>query len=155
MEPMPYALDPSASKQSYIYGACCFCYVLAVTSVALRFISRKISTADFRADDFLIIVSLVFDTGLFIDILEILHNGLGEHLRSLAQYSILAKWFIAGDVMWTCTLAFTKFSILLFYWRIFGHVTSIKWPLRILAGLVTAWFIETVGNRETIVSILN
>ena len=144
----PYALDPSANKQPYIYGATCTVFTLAVSSVALRLVARKISNAGYRADDFLIIVALVIDVGIFADILGVLHDGLGQHLRSKAQYSVLAKWYIAGDVLYTCTLAFTKFSVLAFYWRIFGQVTQIKWPLRILAGFVLAWVIENVRLRR-------
>lgn len=152
--PSPYALDPSADKQSYIYGATCTVYTLAVASVALRLIARKISNAGYRYDDFLIVVALVVDTGLFVDILGILHNGLGQHLKSLAQYSALSKWYIAGDAMFACSLAFTKFSILFFYWRIFGHVTHIKWALWTLAGLVTAWLIENVSVHRNIAMVL-
>ena len=144
--PFPYALDPTANKKPYIYGVSCTVYTLAVVSVALRLISRRISRAGFQADDYLIVVSLIIDTALFIDIMLLLHDGLGQHLKSLVQYSSFMKVYIFGDVMYTCTLALTKYSILCFYWRIFGHVKKIRWPIYILIGLTTAWLIEVVSR---------
>lgn len=140
----PYALDPSANKQSQILCVSCTVYVLALACVALRLVSRRISNAGYQVDDFLIILSLVINTGLFIDAIGLLHNGLGEHLRSVAQYSTFMKWYVSGDIMYTTTLAFTKYSILYFYWRIFGHVNQIRGPICVLFGLVTAWLIEVV-----------
>lgn len=148
--PFLYALDPAANKQPYIYGVSCTVYSLAVVAVVLRLVSRRLSKAGFRADDFLIIASLLIDTVLFIDMMLLLRHGLGRHLKSLVQYSSFMKIYILGDVMFTCTLALTKYSILLFYWRIFGHAKSIQWPIYILLGLTTAWLVEVVSSSTDI-----
>lgn len=144
--PISIHLDPSANKQPYIYGAICTVYALAVTTLALRIKARRISRACLGADDFLLVTSLVFATAQFIDMLLLLHNGLGQHLKSLSQFDRILKMFLFSDVTYYCTLAFAKYSILLFYWRIFGHVKAIHWPIYILLGLTTGWFIEVVRH---------
>ncbi|KAL2042972.1 hypothetical protein N7G274_004030 [Stereocaulon virgatum] len=140
--PFPYTLNPSANKQPHIYGTICTVWVLAVASLALRVQARRMSKARLGVDDYLLIVSLVFATALFGDMLLLLHNGFGQHLRSKQQLDSLVKMFLFSDVTWCTTLAFSKCSILLFYWRLFGHVKAVKWSIYILLGLTTCWFVE-------------
>lgn len=144
--PFPYILDPSANKQPHIYGTVCTVWVLAVASLALRVQARRMSKARLGVDDYLLIVSLVFATALCGDMLLLLHNGFGQHLRSIQQFDKLVKMFLFSDVAWYATLAFSKYSILLFYWRLFGHVKAIQWPIYILLGLTTGWFVEAVRH---------
>jgi hypothetical protein len=144
--PFPYTLDPSANKQPYIYGTVCTVWVLAVASLALRVQARRMSKACLGVDDYLLIVSLVFATALCGDMLLLLHNGFGQHMRSLQQFDNMVKMFLFSDVAWYTTLVFSKYSILLFYWRLFGHVKAIQWPIYILLGLTTGWFLEAVRH---------
>jgi hypothetical protein len=47
------------------------------------------------------------------------------------------------EILYTLSICLTKFSILLFYWRIFGS-TTIRIPIYTTAALVTGWGIGVV-----------
>ena len=131
----------SDSKQSEIYGASCGVFLLILIVVALRFYSRKVAKAELWWDDWLIAVALLLDAALLANTMLMLRSGLGRHSEgiSLDVYHQFMKTYMAGDVLYACTLSLTNYSILAFYWRIFGQVASIHLPVYVLVGLVAGW----------------
>lgn len=76
-------------------------------------------------------------------------RGVGTHL-ALFQPAAVKHFFInlfVCEIFYTLVLCFTKFSILLFYWRIFK--TNIRIPVIILATIVTGWGISVVSNGSS------
>ena len=139
-------LNLTANLQPKIYVASCIVYFLAILAVALRFYARKLVRASFWWDDWLIIVSLILESALFVDIMLLLHFGLGRHVESVVPtFSQFMKTYLAGDVIYTATLAFSKYSILALYWRIFGQASKVRLPIYILAALVSGWFLEVIS----------
>ena len=58
-------------------------------------------------------------------------------------FSGFTKTPFVGEILYTLTLCFAKYSILAFYRRIFA--TTIKIPVYVLGALVTAWGTGVVG----------
>ena len=144
---IPTSLNPSAdSQQPQIYGASFTVYLIAILSTALRFHARRITKARLWWDDWLIAASLFLDTALLANTILMLYFGLGRHYEVIAQEDLRAfgQTYLAGSVVFTGTLALAKYSILALYWRIFGHVGSIRLPIYGLLGLVMGWFVFTV-----------
>ncbi|MCJ1313398.1 hypothetical protein MMC25_007076 [Agyrium rufum] len=75
--------------------------------------------------------------------MEAVSLGLGRHVQAiLAAYpedvaAFLQIWF-GGELAYTLSIAFLKFSILAFYWRLFA-VSSMPIALTIVAVIVVAW----------------
>ena len=136
--------DLSATKQPYIYGVCCALYVLSVIAVALRFVARRLKAARYGWDDWLVVGALFLNTVFFIDVLLTLKYGMGRHLASLAEYAPILKLYLFGDVAYTTTMACTKFSILVFYLRIFGETPIIRRLIYLLLGISAMWGVEVV-----------
>ena len=74
------------------------------------------------------------------------HQGYGLHLWVLTPEYIpnFFKNLYTGEVLYTFVLCCAKYSILAFYRRMFAG--TIKIPVFILAGIVTAWGIAVVGH---------
>ena len=136
--------DLNETKQPYIYGACCALYVLSVIAVALRFVARRLKAAGYGWDDWLIVGALFLNTVFFIDVLLSLKYGMGRHLASLMQYAPILKLYLFGRVAYTTTMACTKFSILVFYLRIFEQTRTICWLIYLLLGISAMWGVEVV-----------
>lgn len=76
-----------------------------------------------------------------------LYQGYGVHYELLGP-SFVTHFFknlFVGEILYTLTLCFAKFSILAFCWRLFGSTVSIRLPIYILGSLVTLWSIAVVG----------
>lgn len=70
-------------------------------------------------------------------------HGLGLHLQDIPRPkevvfydSNRALWI--ADLVYAGSLAFSKMSILLFYWRLFSN-TSIRQPIRALFACAVIW----------------
>lgn len=79
------------------------------------------------------------------------HRGVGRHIKLYGLEGI--EHFYTGlfvcEILYTLTLCLTKFSILLFFWRIFAK-TSIRIPIFILASIVTGWAISVVSTKVSL-----
>lgn len=76
------------------------------------------------------------------------HRGLGRHAELYGLEGV--KHFYLGlfvcEILYTLTLCLTKFSILLFFVRIFAK-TNIRIPVLVLATIVTGWAIAVVCSN--------
>ncbi|KAJ5233793.1 uncharacterized protein N7469_005559 [Penicillium citrinum] len=125
----------------------------ATIVVVLRFVARYVSRAGLWWDDYTIVISLVLNWAM--DALrwaQVLQFGLGKHNYQItdATFQSFGKTFIGSQVIYFTTAVFTKVSLLLLYYRIFGVVRTFRWALWISFGLVISYFISC-----TIVSIVS
>ena len=73
-------------------------------------------------------------------------NGFGKHAEAAGTPSVLIfyKCLYIFEVVYPFPIAFTKFSILLYYKRLF-RVQSIRAPILVVAGLIACWLIYVVS----------
>jgi hypothetical protein len=81
---------------------------------------------------------------------EGLKNGVGKHVDVVAASNLdgittILKSLAPAEIAYTLSICFAKYSILAFYWRIFG-VTHMRTVLVILAFVVTGWGISVVSK---------
>ncbi|KAL2045122.1 hypothetical protein ABVK25_012213 [Lepraria finkii] len=136
----------SESRQPQLYGTYTSTYALAIISVCLRISSRKYFTkAGIWLDDYAICASLAFASGNFVDMMIWVHRGVGRHIELYGLEGV--RHFYLGlfvcEILYTMTLCLTKFSILLFYLRVFVRTTT-RIPIAILASIITGWAIAVV-----------
>lgn len=81
------------------------------------------------------------------------HRGVGRHVEVYGLEGV--KHFYLSlfvcEILYTLTLCLTKFSIMLFFLRIFGK-TSIRIPIYILAMIVTGWAVSVVSSEADLPS---
>ena len=163
----------SESHQPQLYGAYISTHVLAIIAVCLRLSARKyFSKAGVWLDDCAICASLAFATGNFVDmiicktiwsktsridrlILRLgVRRGVGRHIELYGAQGLehfYLNLFVC-EILYTITISLTKFSILLFYLRIFAK-TNIRVPLLILASVITGWAVGVVSRQRQFVTI--
>jgi hypothetical protein len=73
------------------------------------------------------------------------HRGVGLHIYPLGQTGVSHFYLnlFVCEILYTLALCCTKYSILLFFWRIFNR-TNIRIPICIIACLVTGWGLGVV-----------
>ncbi|KAJ5817158.1 hypothetical protein N7447_009391 [Penicillium robsamsonii] len=137
----PPGIDLTESHQSDLYAKYSATYGLAVIAVILRLLCRlKVSNTSLWWDDYIMCVALVFATGNFIDMIIWIHRGVGTHIYPLGRTGV-SHFYInlfVCEILYTLSLCFTKYSILLLFWRIFNR-TNIRIPIYIIASVVTGW----------------
>ena len=153
------------SRQPALYGAYSSTYALAVIAVACRLSARKyFSKAGIWLDDYAICASLLCASANFVDMIicerssrfpcnetdrEItrpgVHRGVGRHIEVYGPEGVehfYLSLFVC-EILYTLTLCLTKYSILLFFLRLFTK-TNIRIPIYILGSIVTGWAIAVV-----------
>ena len=76
-----------------------------------------------------------------------IHQGLGLHYEMLDPDIFLTHFFkclFVGEILYLTVICLVKYSILAFYWRLFGK--SIRVPVQILAGVTTLWGLAVVRD---------
>ncbi|PQE20869.1 integral membrane protein [Rutstroemia sp. NJR-2017a BBW] len=131
---MTGSVDLSATRQPSLYAADIITFLLAALVVGLRLWSRRASGAGLWLDDIFICVAMAR-----------IPRGYGKHsaaFGSHADYFFFLGFFMA-ELIYTIIIVFVKYSILALYLRLFRSV-SVKWPVGILAAIVTAWGIAVL-----------
>ena len=115
---------------------------ISTIAVILRLIGRRISAAHYGADDFLIIAALVLTYGLNINEIIAVHYGFGRHqlMLSLDQIKnfLLNDWTI--QIIFACAISVTRFSLLIFYHRLFP-VKRFTILAVIIGAILIVWWI--------------
>ncbi|CAI6341924.1 unnamed protein product [Periconia digitata] len=107
-------------RRPYAIGMHCGFLLLGIVSVWLRFMSRMKIGAKLGADDWLILVALVSLAGHAICCIVVTQFGIGRHMPLISNRMGIAKTNHVGSTAYSCTLLFTKLSILALYHRIFS-----------------------------------
>jgi hypothetical protein len=84
-----------------------------------------------------------------------IQRGVGTHIYrwGLPGVSHFYINLFVCEILYTLSVCFTKYSVLLFFWRIFGS-TNIRIPIYILAFLITAWGLGVVRLKPASISML-
>ncbi|KAI9711780.1 MAG: hypothetical protein M1820_001925 [Bogoriella megaspora] len=146
-----HTLDPNIIAAASIVGAA------ALISVCLRIVSRKIKGNQLGADDYTILLALVFALGMVANTFVSMHYGLGKHTATLSpkqlvkfiQVSILRallgnvtnKWQTqwACELLWAATTSIVKISVLLLYLRIFSKLRYMRIAAWTLIAFCALW----------------
>ncbi|KAG5288856.1 Pth11-like integral membrane protein [Histoplasma capsulatum G186AR] len=132
----PPGTDLTENRNREFNASVATVYGLAVISVALRFFTRvKVQNFTVKADDWLILVSLASVTCSFALAISGGQYGLGKHvwIVPLSDVMVLIKLHYIYMFMYILNVPLIKFSILLFYRRIFGMNWSM-WVCFFLSG---------------------
>ncbi|KAH3939755.1 hypothetical protein HBI56_224330 [Parastagonospora nodorum] len=143
---LPPGIDLAANQQPRIIGSVAATWALATIALVLRFYCRRLSKAGFWWDDYLMIPAYIFTSIVsWVTMTWMIQYGFGKHIYVQPPTDIpkavqvfLKSLFIA-EICYTGTIAFAKYSILLFYWRLFHMNTFVRWSVIVLAGIVTMW----------------
>lgn len=145
---IPAGIDLSQSRKSTILGCIIGTYSTALICIGLRFASRHVARAKLWWDDWMICAAAVFSSVVaFVGAVWMMPNGLGKHVYASDNIEVSLLVFFKGlliqEICYTSVLVSAKFSVLLFYWRIFS-VSSIRLPIIILASIVGSWGIAII-----------
>ncbi|TAQ83673.1 hypothetical protein B7494_g7999 [Chlorociboria aeruginascens] len=132
-----------ANKGPSIYAAAITTFTLASIGVVLRILSRRLACGRFWWDDWFIFISYFFAIPIFAVTILWLKKGVGKHIEVVALTAtgpqgvvMVLKTVVPGGISYTLSILFSKYSILAFYWRIFG-LTNLRWLLIFLTIFVT------------------
>ena len=75
------------------------------------------------------------------------HGNFGRHIGAgtTENLSHFFESMYASQIVYPISIALTKFSILLFYMRIFKQVAWFRWTCLAIATITGAWLISAVG----------
>ena len=154
--------DLNASEQGKLIGANVTIMSLSALFVALRFLARKMTRAGIWYDDYAIIVALLLawmtavinligrpphsrrDSMRRADAMTGGGSALGKHVE-VSRSDAIRKWswyMYIFDSFYTPAIAAVKFSILLFYARVFPSQNKrFRWALYVIAVTVFLWWI--------------
>ncbi|KAH7268352.1 hypothetical protein B0J15DRAFT_578458 [Fusarium solani] len=131
-----------------IIASFCITFPIATLVVILRLISKRMTTTGYGLEDILAVCSWTFPGLLIRCCIGLADYGLGRPIeQGLSSHlsldeKIKVSWLIlwCSSILYSFTIAFCKFSILCFYWRLFKY-SSVRIPVQVLSGLTLAWFI--------------
>jgi hypothetical protein len=156
--------SPHGSRQLNAYICLIITFSAAGLTVALRLVARRLTKLRLWYDDYLCVVAFACAgvwTGLVVwckyRILMVrikcssmlgLQIGLGLFLNEIdypTEYVLEKSRMILWNVelFYAFSLAFAKFSILAFYWRMF-KTSNIKIPIKVLLVSTVVWLILRV-----------
>ncbi|MCJ1432056.1 hypothetical protein MMC27_001412 [Xylographa pallens] len=161
-------LDVNATEAPKIIAVSVVLIILSTAAVVLRFVARMLSKAGLWWDDWVIVAALVmtwsacllmitsafnpevtpFDVHIDLHDLAIgTQHGFGQHMAVEGSFedrvgaaNYWFKSFYAYETVYTIGITLAKYSILLFYSRIFKE-HYFKIALWVTTGLVTGWFV--------------
>ncbi|KAF8859218.1 hypothetical protein BDZ45DRAFT_650426 [Acephala macrosclerotiorum] len=141
MDPNTSGQDLSKNKQLNLKSTSITLVILAGLFVGLRFLSRRKKRAYIGIDDYFIIlayISITKDSA-------VIRYGLGVHAAALDIDQLIAvgKGLLAFECIYVTTVALTKVSLLLMYYRIFP-INSMRIGCWILGALSVCWCISII-----------
>jgi hypothetical protein len=138
-----------------IEGSVGVTWALATIALVLRFVCRRISHIGFWWDDYLMIPAYIATSIVsWIGWVYMIPNGFGRHIYIQRPENILnvveafLKSLFIVEVCYTAAVAFAKYSILAFYWRIFKPNRSVRLAIYFLTGIMTCWALAVVGHSR-------
>ncbi|KAJ5984730.1 hypothetical protein N7481_006829 [Penicillium waksmanii] len=139
-EPPP-GTDLSVNHSGNNNAAVITTYCIAAVAIALRFYTRlRVRRVSVAADDWLILGALVAVTASLVSTIIGGYHGLGKHVWAVPIDDVITVMQIlfAYILIYVATVPLIKFSILLFYRRIFG----MTWTIGLCMFLTAGYFIS-------------
>ncbi|KAI4268066.1 MAG: hypothetical protein L6R38_007976 [Xanthoria sp. 2 TBL-2021] len=127
-------------RSGALYATAATMIVLPTIAVVLRLACRRHLQAPISHDDIAIIVALVLCWGICVMIVLCGHFGTGRHTMTnpIPHVVHFIQLMYAVELTYTVLITTTKFSILLFYRRVFiSQATSLRF--RIVWYAITVW----------------
>ncbi|PVI02842.1 hypothetical protein DM02DRAFT_588817 [Periconia macrospinosa] len=128
-----------------VYLTISFTFAAATISLILRIVARRLIKLTFCYDDAFVFIAYFFAAVWAGLLFYWLQNGLGLLLVDIdlptekaLEISRFVHW--SGEIVYASSLAFSRLSILGFYWRIFKN-SSIKIPIQVLAFATALWLV--------------
>ncbi|KAL5884238.1 hypothetical protein ACKVWL_003219 [Pyricularia oryzae] len=134
------------NKKSTIYTVNFVLLTFATILVALRFYTRFYILNLVGADDWLVLLSLVFFAALVACELLLESRGLGHHIGTLPKpdgFKIYLQTFWVSIQIYNFAVAIIKMAFLAQYYRIMTLKKMRQWVL-IVTGIVGAWSISQI-----------
>ncbi|RFU35395.1 hypothetical protein B7463_g936, partial [Scytalidium lignicola] len=155
----PSAAYLAQDKTASTFPPQIICFALASIVLPLRIVSRKLTGARFGYDDYFIFIAYICACGLFAVFITMSIEGVGKHIERVQLENpkgaiIMLQTLTPGEVLYTCSVCFSKFSILSLYWRIFG-VTNMRKLIIAIACIVTGWMISVQDGFQSVTSGLS
>ncbi|PVH95970.1 hypothetical protein DM02DRAFT_570318 [Periconia macrospinosa] len=147
LPPPPPGLDLTESRVPQINGALISTFTLATVAISLRLTARHLKGNPIWTEDWLAVIAWVASgVHCFISISYMVPNGTGKHVWVGPPVAVKAwaSGLFVSEIAYTFTIACVKWSTLLFYWRIFSAKKSIRLPIFVLAGIVSAWAMAVI-----------
>ncbi|KXJ85543.1 hypothetical protein Micbo1qcDRAFT_113080, partial [Microdochium bolleyi] len=127
--------------------------VFSTGAFGLRFWARRVTGVSLWWDDWFVIIAFFF--GIAFNVGEwvwIIQGGLGRHITDIPESPAVllrsgAIHVMVAELSYATSLAFVKFSILSFYWRMF-KTSPIKIPIIVLFIMSAIWL--TIRNFMSI-----
>ncbi|KAI1811392.1 hypothetical protein GGS20DRAFT_579099 [Poronia punctata] len=119
--PPPPGIDLAEGQESAIIGVALLSAVFATVALALRIWARNFQRFGMMADDYLMIIALIFTYGTLVITILGAKAGAGKHVWALHPQDIanIFRLLYSYTFIYAGSVAFTKLSILLFYRRLF------------------------------------
>ncbi|KAI0430708.1 hypothetical protein F5Y09DRAFT_307043 [Xylaria sp. FL1042] len=119
--PPPAGLDLTESRQTAVIAVALVSAAFAAVALSLRIWARNFQRFGMMADDWLMIVALIFTFGTLVITILGAKAGAGKHLWALHLQDIsnIFRLLYAYTFIYAGSVSFTKLSILLFYRRLF------------------------------------
>jgi hypothetical protein len=131
-----------------IIAAAAITLPLSTLALAARLFARRITKAGYGFDDAFAVVGWLGSLALLMNGMIWIKDGLGKPMEVglTDDFTFQDKNRLAWIHMWTTSLtytfaiAFSKFAVLAFYWRLF-QFSDIRIPIQILSCVTVSWFI--------------
>ncbi|KAI0521975.1 hypothetical protein F5B22DRAFT_594896 [Xylaria bambusicola] len=119
--PPPDGIDLLAKQETAIIAVALVSTAFATVALGLRIWARNFQRFGMMADDWLMIVALIFTYGTLVITILGAKAGAGKHLWALHPQDIanIFRLLYAYTYIYAGSVSFTKLSILLFYRRLF------------------------------------
>ncbi|OAA72086.1 hypothetical protein ISF_01159 [Cordyceps fumosorosea ARSEF 2679] len=115
---------------------------LAVTSVFLRLLSRRLRSQKLWWDDYLIMFSMMWNWVVLGIGFAMYIEGVGYHVDSVSKHAVhnISKWLLITEIIYIWNLCWTKLSLLMMYYRIF-RIPNFKKQVIVVGTFVICWAI--------------
>ncbi|KAH6884271.1 hypothetical protein B0T10DRAFT_463160 [Thelonectria olida] len=120
-----------------VYAAVAVTLTFATLALVLRLIARRMTTAGYGHDDVLAVIAFVRHRPA--SKLLVIFGTMVDADGCLARFIGLHN-SCADLLTYTFAIAFAKFAILTFYWRLFKF-SDVRIPIQVLFGITFAWFL--------------
>ncbi|KAI0152900.1 hypothetical protein GGR57DRAFT_469421 [Xylariaceae sp. FL1272] len=119
--PPPAGLDLKENQATAIIAVALVSAGFATLALGLRIWARNFQRFGMMADDWLMIVALIFTIGTLVITILGANAGAGQHVWALHPQDVanVFEYLYAYTFIYAGSVSFTKISILLFYYRLF------------------------------------
>ncbi|KAI1270612.1 hypothetical protein F5Y18DRAFT_422112 [Xylariaceae sp. FL1019] len=119
--PPPDGIDLEANQSTAIISVALVSASFATVALGLRIWARNFQRFGMMADDWLMVVALIFTIGTLVITILGANAGAGQHVWALHPQDVanVFEYLYAYTFIYAGSVSFTKISILLFYYRLF------------------------------------